>query len=238
MGTTLRGAVLAVCVAALAACGTVATQPRPAAYYGAEEARDSAAGTLFASDGAILSDADIARILAFRYAVRPSNRIAIVALGDGYWYGWSDDLARAGAAAKDGLVAKLRASPLVYDASFLPRLLLPPKRTVGHFREAAARYQADLMLIYRTTCRTYEKFRLFAADKARSYCGVEAVLLDIRSGIVPFTVTATRDVTLDEAGHDLELAETRRRTELAAIGAALTDAGDALVAFMGQPKER
>ena len=148
--------------------------------------------------------------------------------------GRSDELARAGADVQMKLVGKLRSSPLVYDASFLPGLLIPQKRTVGHYREAAARFQADLLLVYRPSCRTYEKFRFLAPNEAKSFCNVEAVLLDTRTGIVPFTVVASRDFVVRKTSEDFDLNEMRRRAELEALSAALGEAGDELVAFLAK----
>jgi hypothetical protein len=49
----------------------------------------------------------------------------------------------------------------------------------------------DLLLVYQAACRTSERFRMFQANHAKGLCNVEAVVLDVRTGIVPFTVTAT-----------------------------------------------
>lgn len=224
---------------ALSGCGTVATSARPDGYYDSASrfaAAEAPQDSLFSSDEAVLSDADIQRVLAHRFTPQRLNRIGILTTGQNYWYGWSDELARAGADVQTKLVGKLRASPLVYDASFLPGLLIPQKRTVGHYREAAARYQADLLLVYRPSCRTYEKFRFFAPDKARSYCNVEAVLLDTRTGIVPFTVVASRDFVTKKLPTDYDLDETRRRSELEALASALGEAGDEVVAFLAKAR--
>ncbi len=219
--------------AALSGCATVATEPRPADYYDrVSEAQNPETGSLFSSDTAVLSDEDIKRILAFRYTPQKLNRIGILAMGQSYWFGWSDELARAGTEVQAKLVRKLRASALVYDASYLPSLLIPAKKTVGYFREAGARYQADLLLIYRASCRTYEKFRFFSPDRSKSYCNIEAVLLDTRTGIVPFTVTVSRDFVAEKTAKDLDISETMRRVELNALGDALGEVGDAVVRFL------
>ncbi len=223
----------------LSGCTTVATTARPDDYYadasyGAVGRGEAEQASLFSSDEAVLSDADIQRILAHRFAPQRLNRVGILTIGQNYWYGWSDELARAGADVQASLVGKLRSSSLVYDASFLPGLLVPEKRTVGHYREAAARYQADLLLIYRPSCRTYEKFRFFAPNEAKSYCNVEAVLLDTRTGIVPFTVIASRDFVAKKQASDYDLTEMRRRSELEALSDALGEAGDEIVAFLAR----
>lgn len=226
-------------VIVLAGCGTesFSTVDRSDVYY--ENLRAGEAGetqSLFTSDEAILSDGDISKILAHRYTAPRSNRIGVIALGRSFWFGYSEELARTGTDIQTGMVGKLRASPRVYDASYLPTLLIPEKRTVGHYREAAARYQADLLLIYQAACRTYEKYRLFARDEAKSFCNVEAVVLDVRTGIVPFTVTVSRDFMTRENKEDLNFRETRARAELEALADALAEVGDEVVGFLARQR--
>ena len=225
----------------LFACTSVDTIQRRASYYeegslgsarfAVEKATEPA--SLFSSDSAILSDEEMNRILGHRFSLQKHNRIGILTIGRSYWFGWSDELARAGADVQSELVGKLRSSPYVFDASYLPTLLIPEKKTVGYFREAAARYQADLLLLYQASCRTYEKYRFFSPDKSKSYCNVEAVLIDTRTGIVPFTVTASRDFNAEKSPTDMNLTETMRRAELSALRAALGEAGDRIVSFLG-----
>lgn len=224
-------------VLALAGCAMepVSTVDRSDVYY-ESTARGQGGETqsLFTSDEAILSAGDIAKILAYRYTAPPHNRIGIVALGRPFWFGYSEELARTGTDIQTGMVAKLRASPRVYDASYLPTLLIPEKRTVGHYREAAARYQADLLLVYQAACRTYDKYRFFSPDEAKSFCNVEAVILDIRTGIVPFTVTASRDFMTKENKEDTNFRETMARAELKALADALAEVGDEVVGFLAR----
>jgi hypothetical protein len=229
---------LAFCViAVLSSCaGTAVTEQQPGAYSAdallALRAEYPEQKSLFSSDSALLSDDDIKRILGHRFLLQKQNKIGILTLGRSDWSGWSDELARAGSDVQSKLVAKLKSCPGVFDASYLPALLIPEKGTVGHFREAAARYQVDLLLIYQPSCRTYEKYRFLSPDKVKSYCTVEAVLLDTRSGIVPFTATASRDFIAEKSDTDLNLIETMRRVELNALREALGEIGDKVVDFL------
>ncbi|MDH3968985.1 MAG: hypothetical protein OEU56_18370, partial [Rhodospirillales bacterium] len=219
-------------------CETGAELTASGSYYGYESAaqlgavRGRETVSLFSSDSAILSDADVKRILEHRFSPRRQNKIGILAIGQEYWFGWSDELARSGVEVQEKLVSKLRSSPLVHDATYLPSLLIPEKRSVGHFREAGARYQADLLLIYRAACRSYEKSQFFGPDNSKSFCNIEAVLLDTRTGIVPFAATASRDSLAKRLETDFNLYETMRRTELEALADALAELGEEVVAFL------
>jgi hypothetical protein len=212
------------------------TQSRPNSYYKglAMEADVSAGNSLFSSDSAILTDEDVKKILAFKFKLHDLNRIAILPIGQIYWHGWSDELDKAGEAVQNTLIAKLRKAPSVFDASYLPTLLVPEKKTIGHLREAAARYQSDLLLIYKASFRTYEKYKLFSPDKSKAYCNLEAVLLDTRTGIVPFTILVTRTFTAEKTNSDMSFYETIRKAQLSALESALTEVGDEVVNFLSK----
>ena len=123
-----------------------------------------------------------------------------------------------------GVVGVLEASPRVYDAAFLPSVLTPERRSVAHLREAAARFQADLLLVYRTFCRSFQKYRVFREDRARAFCGVEAVLIDTRTGVVPLSVVASRSFDVEQSAGDLNFRETILKAQLAAVAGALSEA--------------
>lgn len=231
----IKYTLLATCFA-LTACAATYTQPRPADY--AAESLDASAQraasetSLFSSDADVLSDADIARVLDYKYAPPARSRIAVLPLGWNAWTGWSEQMAVAAEAVNAALVAQLRGSPRVYDASFLPTMLVPEKRTVPYLREAAARYQADLVLMFRQGCRSFEKYRLFSANQTRAFCSVEAVLLDVRTGLVPFVATATQVFEAQQQDRDLNFRETVLNAQLNAIGTALAEVAQATVRFL------
>ena len=222
----------------LAGCAdhAVVSQTRPDSYYEglSFQADISSDNSLFSSDSEILSDEDVKRILAFKFKPQETNRIAILPIGQIYWHGWSDELDKAGEAVQNALIKKLNEAQAVYDASYLPTLLVPEKKTVGHLREAAARYQADLLLIYKAAFRTYEKYRVFSSDETKAYCSLEAVLLDTRTGIVPFTILVNRTFTAEEQKGDMSFHETIRRAELSALESALDEVGIEVVKFMSE----
>ena len=149
------------------------------------------------------------------------------------WSGWSEELALASDSVKQKVLDELRGSAAVYDASYLPSILIPSNRTVPHLREAAARYQADLLLVYRSYCRSFEQYRFFSPDTSRAYCGVEAVLLDTRTGLVPFTTVAMKSYDVVENDADSNFRETQLRAQLNATAEALGDVSREVVLYLG-----
>lgn len=190
--------------------------------------------SLFSGDAAVLSDADIDRILKFSYVLPKQARVAVLSLGQELWFGYSDELARGGEEIRGRFTAQLKAAPTVTTASYLPSLLIPKNRSVAYFREAAARYQADLLVVYQSSCRTYEKYRLFSASSSKSFCNIEALVLDVRTGIVPFTTVATQEFVASQSDADANFGETMRKAELSAIRDALGKIGNDIAVYLGK----
>jgi hypothetical protein len=222
---------LLVACSTLGACATTYTADRPADYLDAEQTR-SDAHSLFGSDASVLADADIERILSYEYASPAISRIALLPFGWSTWSGWSEEMAISVEAIDAQVLQTLRASPRIFDASFLPSILVPEQRTVGHLREAAARYQADLLLVFRSSCRSFQRYRIFGAERSRSYCSVEAVLLDVRTGLVPFSASTMQNFEVAESDDDFNLQETMLRAQLEALANALGEVSAVVVGFV------
>ena len=177
------------------------------------------------------------RILETRVSIREGARVALLHLDHrslGRFYTWSNQYGGTAAArrADEALVGDLRASPSIGDAAYLPSLLLPPKRSVPRLREAAARFQCDLLFVYATDCQVYRQYRFFTADEAKARCSAEAALLDVRTGVVPFTAKAEEEFVLEKGDDDAGFAETLERSEAAASQAAVRSAAGSLVDFL------
>ena len=213
-------------------CTSVSTMHRPNDYYNrAQNTADDE--PLFGTTGGVLADKDIDRILNYRLALPAKNRIAILRLSkDSFWRFYSGDFTQLSESIAKDFVGQLRKSARVYDASFLPSMLVPEHRTVPYLRESAARYQADLLLAYRTQCRTFEKYKFIDPNETKAYCVVEAVLLDIRSGIVPFTVVTSNQFTARKEQGDINFNETIKKAELAAVSKSLKEAATKLNEFL------
>ena len=168
-------------------CSTVGTSHRPDDYYQNQNNASTSDASLFGESADGLNEEAIQKILAYRLALPVQSRIAIFNLSRGnYWNYYSSDFIHLDEETVKGLITHLRGSPRVYDASFLPNLLMPEKMRLPNLRVAAARYQADILLAYRTKCQSFEKYKMIDPNIVRIYCTVEAVALDVRSGIVPF----------------------------------------------------
>lgn len=227
----------AFCMVLMNGCSTVATVHRPDDYYRSQPVTPQSgaedAGQLFSDQDSGMSDKDIERILNYRVKLPPKNRVAILRMStDNYWQFYSNDFAQLSDSIASGFIEELGKSSRIYDASYLPGMLVPDKRTVPFLRAAAARYQADLLLVYRNACRSFEKYKLVLANETRMYCTVEAVLLDVRSGIVPFTVVSSKESSSHQRDADTNFRETIAKAEMEAIAKCLNEVARSINEFL------
>lgn len=227
----MRALIALAIIALVGGCASSSTQHRPESYYSNKTVEDGGADLFGSGEG--LTDSDIERILNYKLTLPNSSRVAILKLSkDSYWRYYSSDFTHLTNSISENLAQKLMASDKIFDASFLPSMLVPEQRTIPYLREAAARYQADLLLVYRSSCSSYQKYRLVSANETKAYCSVEAALLDVRKGIVPFTSVSTNDVKVIQSGADTNFSETKKKAELEALSASLGEIAENLVSFL------
>ena len=194
--------------------------------------------SLFPSDIAVLSDSAIKRILTYRLTLPHAARVAVIPLGE-QPVGWlsSEDFTRLNEALTDSILTALKESPRVSRAALLPTMLVPRTRTIPYLREAAARYQADLLLGYRTNCTLFHKFRILRRSLYRSVCSVEAILLDTRTGIVPFTAVASRAETFARQKRDFDTREAIINAQFQTTSEALSEVAKKVQVFLATAPE-
>ena len=217
--------------ALLQACATVGSTDRPASYY--QERSVTTDDSLVKAAAIDLGDDKVGALLNYQIRLPEKSRIAILKLSrDNYWQFYSNDFTELNDSLVTSLVDTLRSSNRVYDASFLPAILVPETRTIPVLREAAARFQADLLLAYRSSCQSYQKYRFVDPNETKSYCSVEAVLLDTRSGVVAKSVFSTENFSAKKSTDDTSFQETVKKAELEAVAKALGKVANQVVAFL------
>lgn len=193
------------------------------------------AGSLFKEDQAVLSNDEIAKILGSKVALPNEGKLAMMRFGRWqFWTGWSEEFARLDQEIMDEFTKQLETSPHIGRASLLPSLVSPQQMSIPYLRQAAARVQADMLLVYRTTSSVYSRSAAFRKDRTRAYCTVEAIVLDTRSGIIPFTSIASEDYSAVRTKDELEFSETMARAEQQAIRKAMQRVAADLVKAMDE----
>lgn len=203
-------------------------------------ARAPVSVSLFPSDQAVLSDEAVAKILSSKLELPAKAKLALMKFSnEGFgvrYYGsyyWRDEqYLKLQQAQVDTLTGALLASDQVVEATPLPSLMIPKEMSIPVLREAAVRMQADLLLVYRVSSDTYSQYRLFKKDQVKSYSTCEVVLLDVRTGLIPFTRVISRERLDLKQPSDLDLTETMRRAEQEATIEALKAAANDMVEFI------
>ena len=190
---------------------------------------DRLQASLFKGDQAVLSNQDIDRILTARITLEDRHRLAVLRLSSRSF--WSQEIAELEAQNSERFLKALSASPQFTRVRYVPTLLIPERRTVPYLREAAARFQADLLLIYSTHVRSFERDRLVGTDEVHAQAVVESVLLDVRTGIVIHTTQAAENMSAKKSAGDLNFSQTVVKAQTEAAGKATLKVADAVVAF-------
>lgn len=197
------------------------------------QSRAKASESLFGTDEAVLRGANIEQILSSRVVIPQKARLAIMQFGEARpWRWWSEDFAKLDEDLETGIVTRLQNSKRLADVSLLPSMMVPEKQSIPYLREAAARYQADLLLVYRSRSRTFDKSRFLKPDQVKARCVVEAILLDTRTGIVPFSSMSSQEYIATKSKEDYGFSETTAKAELKAISMGLEKIGEDLEKFL------
>ncbi|SRR6266851_4786564 len=233
--------------ASMAAC-TPTTPPTPAperpwrakSIAAAPFAREWAAeDTPLAADLGLgtsaVGDSSILALLKHKLSLPPTITVAILHLpgvSARLWWLRDAETGEMSQALADSAARVISSSPRVHRAVVLPSLILGGQHSVAALREAAARLQADVMVVYRPGCRLYERTPFLGATQYKAVCTLEAVLLDSRSGVIPFTDVVTRGQVAQHQQGDFGSSESLRRAELEATNTALIEAGSRLTTFL------
>jgi len=190
-------------------------------------------GSLFPADQKEIDNESLAAILNGTVNLPRPARIGLLRV-DGYDAYWSrsEDIMRLDRARTDELLATLKGCARVKDAILIPRLMLPEKRTISTFRETAARCQIDELLVYSSTHEYYRQGKVWGPDEFHGYCRVEAVMLDVRTGVVPFTRIEINDYQTKRQAGDADDWESLRKAEIGATAAGLQTIVAELVKFV------
>ena len=229
---------------ALAACawGCAGSQSFSPLETSAARARDERAPldeSLFKEDQALLGNEELKTILSAPVVLPERAKLAVVRFGRmPYWWGWSDEFMRTNEEIDGRFLGTLRQSGRVREVAYLPSLVMPPVITVPHVRQAAGRLQADLVLIYRTSTSNYEQHKWFRAKRTKAYSTVEAVLLDTRTGVIPFSTVVNERFAAAKSKSDYGFDETIARAEQQAISRAWQRVADETVAFLDNARRQ
>lgn len=223
----------------VAAMGCASSTPTESVSYIAPSEMDRVPSSsapyaeLFKDDQSIMSDAEIDKALSYDLILPARAKLAVVRFGQRpSWWGWSEEFVRSNEKIDAEFLDRLGMNRRISDVAYLPGMVTPAQMTIPRLRQSAARFQADFLLIYHTTSRNYDREKLFRAGETKAYCTVEAVLLDIRSGIIPFSAVANETFSATRSAQDIDFNETIAKANQQAIGKAWLRVADQVNQFL------
>ena len=192
--------------------------------------------SLFNDKSSNISEENIQKILDGNYRLPASLRIAVVRL-DGskqqrYW--WNDEsFVKTQQSYLDSFATLLRSSPRVVTIASIPDIIISKSPSFTNIREAAVRMQCDMVLVYSITGDIYSRYKAFSSPDIKAFATTELILMDVRTGLIPFSSTVTRDYFSKKTKEDLDLSQTRNRVLNEAALVTIHETGQRIVRFLG-----
>lgn len=191
--------------------------------------------SLFMDREATITEEGIRKVLDGTFALPAQLRVAIVRLeGNGpKRYYWSDEeYIKTNQAYLDAFSEIFRQSARVTKLSAMPDLLLSKPPSFTNIREAAVRMQADVAVVYSITSDLYSKYRLFTRPDTKAFATTQLIILDVRTGLIPFSATVTKDYLSPKKREELDVSEARARVQNEAVLLTIHELGQKITAFL------
>lgn len=195
--------------------------------------------SLFNDKAATISEENIQKILDGSYRKLPQQiRVAIVRLDNpqqrrSYWNYWSDeDYLKTQQSYLDLFSQKVGQSSRVTKISIIPDLLISKTPSFTNIREAAVRLQADMVVVYSITSDLYSKYKLFSKPDIKAFATTQLIMLDVRTGLVPFSSIVTKDVLSQKRKEELGNDEARNRVQNEAVLSTINEISQQINSFL------
>lgn len=194
--------------------------------------------SLFADKNSTISEENIQKILNGEYKIPQTLRVAIVKVEGSMAhnrFSWNDEqYLKTQQAYLDLFIEKLKQSARVISASAIPDLLLSKPATFTNVREAAVRLQADLVLVYSISADVYSKYKIFTKPDIKAFATTQLILLDVRTGLIPFSTTVTKDLLSKRQETELDNNEASNRIQKEAVLMTIDEIGNKMLFYLAQ----
>jgi hypothetical protein len=194
--------------------------------------------SLFNDKNSTISEENIQKILEGTYKLPQQLRVAIVRLENTSQqrrYYWNDEqYLKTQQSYLDMFSEKFKQSPRVTDLSIIPDLLISKSPSFTNIREAAIRMQADIVVIYSITGDIYSKYKLFSKPDIKAFATTQLIILDIRTGLIPFSAIVTKDVLSQKKKEELDNSEATSRIQNEAVLLTINDIGQRITEFLNK----
>jgi hypothetical protein len=194
--------------------------------------------SLFDPKDKTLSEESIQRLLNGKIILPDTIRIAVYKYGSGsvrrYYSNWwlDEEYLKIQQQYIDTLVSKIRSSSRIKKITLMPSMMISGNPSLTELREATVRLQADMLLIFSISSDIYYKYKMFKEDEAKAFATTEAILMDIRTGVIPHSSIVTREKFIKKSSSDLTVEELRKRAEIEAVILSLIETGGKTAVFL------
>ncbi|MFC6999812.1 hypothetical protein [Rufibacter roseus] len=206
-------------------------------YQAAGVQENNITQSLFQDKDATISEENIQRIMNGTYSLPNKLRVALVKLENSKQrhYYWNDeDYLKTQQAYVDLFSEQLLISGRVTKNNTIPDLLLPSSPGFTTIREAAVRMQADVVLVFTITNDVYSRYKFLSKNDIKAFATTQAVLIDVRTGLVPFSTVVTRDYLSQKQEEELNQSEAVRRIQKEAVLLTIQEIGQQLNEYLAQ----
>jgi len=200
---------------------------------------DEITQSLFTDKNATISEDNI-QILLDGYSFLPEKlRVAVVNVDNkplvNRRYAWNDeDYLSSRQKYLSAMTTNLEAQDRVQKVTLIPDMMIPASPSFTTIREAAVRMQADVVLVYSIRGGLYSKYKAFSADEYKAFATTQVMIMDVRTGLVPFTTVVTDDYLSKKEKSDFNDAEAQRRVQEEAVLQTLTRVCMDINTFLGK----
>ncbi len=193
--------------------------------------------SLFDDKSSTISEENIQKILDGSYSLPDDLRVAFVKLESSqnqtrrrYWI--DEQYMKSQQEYLDLFSEKFSNSSRVKSISTIPDLLVSNNPTFTSIRESAVRTQSDIVVIYSINSDIYAQYRFFSRSEIKAFATTQLIILDVRTGLIPFTTIITRDFQDRKSDSDLNDSEARNRIKNQAVLLTIEEIGEQITRFL------
>tara|TARA_R110001583_G_scaffold181784_4_gene339155 strand:+ start:249 stop:959 length:711 start_codon:yes stop_codon:yes gene_type:complete len=204
--------------------------------YGYSEPQVPITKSLFDDKNSTISEENIQKILDGNYSLPKNLRVSIVKLQSTQnqrRYYWSDETYLKSQQAYLDLFSNIfKQSNRINTVSVIPDLLVSSNPTFISIRESAVRTQSDIVVIYSITSDIYSKYKLFSKSDIKAFATTQLIVLDVRTGLIPFSTIVTKDFQSKKQDNEVNENEAVNRIKDKAVLLTIEEIGKKLKNFL------
>jgi len=126
----------------------------------------------------------------------------------------------------------LKNSGKVKSVKLIPDLLISNNLSFTNIREAAIRTQSDIVVVYSISSDIYSKYKMFSKTDIKAFATTQLIIMDVKTGLIPFTTIVTKDVQSKKKENELNDSEAINRTKNEAVLSTINEIGEQMNDFL------